>query len=53
MKNLLTRKAFKFSKNSNCHMILLFDSKGFKLHHASIVHALLPFLEVIAHNVKS
>ena len=37
-------KTSKFSKNSNCHINLLFHSGGLKLGHFGIFDALFPFL---------
>jgi len=37
-------KSSKFSENSNCHINLLFNSRGLKLGHFGIFDALFPFL---------
>jgi len=39
-----TYKSSKFSKNSNCHINLLFNSRGLKLGHFGIFDTLFPFL---------
>ena len=44
LKQRFPYKSSKFSENSNCHINLLFNSRGLKLGHFNIFDALFPFL---------